>query len=212
MSVRSHRWMRRAAAAAAGAALAVGSVGTAQAAELDFLHDVSGTSYIASTDSTIAVGPTTLSTTLDNTTGNFTGHMPLPGTRTKFEVIGFIPVEADVAFVEAAPVTGDIDIRNNLTPVRSTASYYIKLSNIKIVGFPTFTGPYCRTKNPVTIPANTPEGESFNLLKGGTLQGDFTIGDFQNCGLNTWLINLLVPGSGNTLNVNVTNGRYIPAS
>jgi len=207
MSVLSRRWVRPVAVLGAGAALALGPSAAAHAADLNLVHDVVGTSYIASTDSTISVGPTTLSTTLDNNTGNFTGHMPLPGTRTKFAVIGFIPVEADVTFVEAAPVVGDIDIVDNQTPVRSTASYYIKLSNIKIVGFPTFTGPYCRTKAPVQIPANTPAGGTFNLITGGVLEGEFSIGDFQNCGLNTWLINLLVPGDGNTLSVNVSNGR-----
>ncbi|WP_167007275.1 hypothetical protein [Mumia sp. ZJ430] len=201
------RWVRRAATISAAAALTIAPAAAANALGLE--HDAEGTSYINSTDSTINVGPTTLTTNLDVNTGDFTGHMPLPGTRTKFEVIGFIPVEADVTFVEAAPITGRIDIVNNNTPVTSTASYYIKLSNIKIAGFPTFAGPFCRTKDPVTIPANTPAGGNFNLITGGTLGGTYTIGDFQHCGLNTWLINLLVPGSGNTLNINVTNGRIL---
>ncbi|TNC52276.1 hypothetical protein [Mumia zhuanghuii] len=207
MSV-SRPWTRRLAALGAGAALALTPVAAHADTTLGLEHDAVGTSYIKSTGSTIGVGPTTLSTNLNVDNGSFTGHMPLPGTRTKFEVIGFIPVEADVAFVEAAPIQGQISLVDQNTPVTSTASYYIKLSNIKIVGLPTFTGPHCRTKNPVTIPANTPAGGNFNLLEGGTLKGTFTIGDFQNCGLNTWLINLLVPGSGNTIDINVTNGRF----
>ena len=59
----------------------------------------------------------------------------------------------------------------------------------------------------MSIPANTPEGEVFSITKGGNLKGYFTIGNFENCGLNTLLINLLIPGAGNTSELSVSNGR-----
>ncbi|MFI5430091.1 hypothetical protein [Aeromicrobium sp. UC242_57] len=199
------RWRRRAAVLGAGAMIALVPA-AAHAVTIGVDYDVTGTSLIASTDSTINLGPATLSTDIDANTGNFTGSMPLPGTTTRFEVIGLIPVTAKVDFVEAAPVTGHIKLFGLDASIESTASYYIKLSNIKIVGFPTFTGSHCRTKVPVSIPANTPAGENFHLTQGGNLEGEYTIGDFEHCGLNTWLINLLVPGSGNTVDLQVTNG------
>ncbi|MCW2838988.1 MAG: hypothetical protein JWR55_471 [Aeromicrobium sp.] len=172
-------------------------------------YDVVGTTHIASTDNDIALGPTTLSTAIDSANGNISGHLPLPATRAKFQVLGLLPVTADVAFQEAAPVTGHIDIAASDALVQSTASYYIRLSNIKVAGLPTVTGAHCRTIDPVTIPANTPAGESFSLIEGGTLAGEYTIGNFQNCGLNTLLINALIPGSGNTAEIEVTNGRFV---
>ena len=39
----------------------------------------------------------------------------------------------------------------------------------------------------------------FNLLSGGTLAGTYTIPRFSHCGLETTLINLTVPGPGNTI-------------
>lgn len=209
MTVATRRFRRGAAVLAVGTIVALAPA-AAHAAPLNLDYDAVGTSHIASTNSTINLGPSTLSTHLDTSTNAFTGSLPLPGTTTRFEVLGFIPVTADVAFVPTAPLTGNLipDFLN--LKVVSTATYHIKLSNIKIVGFPTFTGPFCRTKNPVTIPANTPPGGTFNLFGGGTLTGQFTIGDFQNCGLNTGLINLLIPGSGNTANIQVSNGRIVP--
>jgi hypothetical protein len=191
----------------AAAALALVAPQAAQAAPIGITYDVTGSTTVASTGSTIPLGPSTLATQLDLATGTLTGSMPLPGATTRFEVIGFIPVTADVNLVEAAPITGSISNSGYNIVINSTASYHIRLSNIRVVGFPLFAGPSCRTKNPVTIPANTPAGQSFNLFGGGNLAGTFSIGDFQNCGLNTWLINLLIPGSGNTANIVASNGR-----
>lgn len=174
----------------------------AQAAPLDATYDASGTSHIAKTNSDVQIKPTTLTMTADSVTAELVGHMPIPDTSTEFNVIGFLPVKATVSFVEAAPVTGKL-LRG---AVQTTASYYIKLSNVKVLGFPTFAGPYCQTKDPVSIPANTPPGATFNILTGGPLHGEFTIGNFEHCGLNTWLINALVPGAGNTVDLNVSNG------
>jgi hypothetical protein len=36
---------------------------------------------------------------------------------------------------------------------------------------------------------------------GGPLSGRYTIGLFRHCGLNTVLLNLTIPGPGNTLNL-----------
>lgn len=205
----ARRWRRGAAAIGAGAVFALAPA-AAHAAPLNIDYDAVGTAHIASTNSNINLGPSTLSTHLDTETNQFTGNLPLPGTTTRFEVLGFIPVTANVAFVPTAPLAGSLSNVGFDLLVTSTASYHIKLSNIKIVGFPTFTGPFCRTQNPVTIPANTPAGGSFNLLGGGTLTGQFTIGNFQNCGLNTGLINLLIPGPGNTATIQASNGHFVP--
>lgn len=209
-STSTPRWRRRAVVVAAAAAVSLVPMVAAHAATIVTLkHDASGSSYISRTGSTVALKPTTLTTNLDIDTGDFTGSLPLPGTETEFKVAGFIPVKADVDFIPAGPVTGRIDLTQTQAKVTSTAKYYVKLSNIKIVGFPTFTGWYCKTKVPVTIPANTPDGEGFDIIGGGNLTGTYTIGEFQNCGLNTGLINSLVPGSGNTVSIQARNGVVV---
>lgn len=209
IAITTRRWRRAATALAAGSVLALAPA-AAQASTLNLDYDAVGTAHIASTDNDINLGPSTLSTFLDTDSSNFTGNLPLPGTTTRFEVLGFIPVTADVAFVPTAPLAGRLNFDVLNVTVTSTASYHIRLSNIKIAGFPAFAGPFCRTQNPVTIPANTPTGQSFDLFGGGNLTGQFTIGNFQHCGLNTGLINLLIPGSGNTADITVSNGRVVP--
>lgn len=172
-------------------------------------YDATGSTYIASTSSSIPLGPTTLSTQLNVNNGDITGHLPLPSQHSTFKLIGFVPVEADVTFVEAAPVSGHIDLAGAIASVNATASYYIKLSNVKLAGLPGFVGSNCKTKDPVSIPVNSPTGQGFDLVNGGELTGTFSLGNFQNCGINQWLINAVIPGSGNTVDIQVSNGQFV---
>lgn len=181
----------------------------AQAVPLDVEYDASGSVTIASTGSTIDIAPTTLSTTIESAggPGSLTGSLPLAPSRVEFKSIGFVPVEATVSYEEAAPITGQLVRDGLLTRVEATASYFIKLSDVRIAGLPAFVGSHCQTRDPVQIPANTPDGETFNIVTGGTLAGEFSIGNFEHCGLNTLLINLIIPGDGNTVQLDVSNGR-----
>jgi hypothetical protein len=198
-------------AAAAGAALLAvpGSAGadTTAAPTLNVAYDASGTSTIAKTGSNVALGPTTLTTAI-NTDGTFTGHLPLPATSTSFKALGLLPTTATVSFIEAAPLTGVLKSQPKPT-ITSTASVYIKLSDVTVAGLPALVGDQCQTADPVSIPAATPAGQVFNVTTGGTLEGTFTVGNFENCGLTTPLLNLLVPGSGNTVTLQLSNGRII---
>ena len=85
----------------------------------------------------------------------------------------------------------------------------IKLSNVKVSGIPAFVGSKCETAQPVTIAVATPAGSRFDLTTGGVVAGTFTIGKFAHCGLTTPLLNLLVPGSGNTVTFTLSNGRIL---
>lgn len=174
---------------------------------LTVAYDASGTSTVAKTNSTVALGPATLTTKLD-AKGNFTGSLPLPPTTTSFNALGLLPTKATITFLPAGPVTGFLSAHP--TPaVTSTATYYLKLSDVTVAGLPAFVGDHCQTEQPVAIPANTPAGQTFNITTGGTVTGTYTIGDFADCGLITPLINLLVPGPGNTATLQLSNGRVI---
>jgi hypothetical protein len=49
----------------------------------------------------------------------------------------------------------------------------------------------------------------FSILNGGNLDGTYTIPDFHNCGLSTLLINLTLPGSGNTITLTLGKGHFV---
>lgn len=176
---------------------------------LTLKYDASGTSIIKKTGSAIVIKPTKLTTNVNLVNGDVTGTLPIPSTTTEFKALGFASVKADVSFIPVGGVVGNIDLTQTQAIVTSTAKYTVKLSNIKIFGFPTFEGPFCKTKTPASIPANTPAGEGFDLIEGGNLAGTYTLPAFEHCGINTPLINALVPGAGNTVNIKVSNGVVV---
>ena len=80
---------------------------------LNVAYDAVGTSTVAKTGSTIALGPTTLTTALNPDDGTFTGSLPIPQTSTSFKALGLLPVTGNVDFLPVgvahrrAQVAGD---------------------------------------------------------------------------------------------------------
>lgn len=193
-------------AVAAGAlTLAATPAQAAGGPTITVVYDAAGSSTVRSTGSVVPLGPTTLTTVVSGD-GTFTGSLPLPPQRTSFTILGLLPVQATVTFEPAGgkrQVTGTL----SLNRVRSKARYYLRLSDVTVAGLPGFVGSSCRTVAPVVIPASTPAGQKFDLTTGGTLSGTYTIGQFAGCGLQTGIINALIPGSGNTESITLSNGR-----
>lgn len=183
------------------------TVGSAVAANEVYVdYDFNGTTHIVKPGADVTLGPAVMYSAVSED-GTFVGEMTLPGTRTEFKIAGFIPVTANVDFIPTQPTTGQLIRVGRYRTIATTSTYQVRLSNIKAVGLPLFAGSSCRTTNPVVINASTPDGEYFTIADGGRLTGTYSIGNFQNCGLNTWLINQLIPASGNTIELNLTGGR-----
>ncbi|MCP2163889.1 hypothetical protein [Goodfellowiella coeruleoviolacea] len=161
-------------------------------AALTLTYNLSGSSYVKKTDSSMALGPGTLTTTIDLATGNLSGELSMPSAQASFAVLG-IPVTAQVDMVPVGPATGTL-VRG---VVNATAEVYIRLSNVRMGGLPILTGPHCQTRTPAVIPLVS--GPNFNPLQGGDLTGAYTIPEFDNCLLTGLLINQLVPGPDNTI-------------
>jgi hypothetical protein len=169
---------------------------------LKVAYDANGTTHVAKPDSTMTLGPAVLRVNV-RPNGSFSGSMALPPTTSSFDVVGLLPATATVSFVPAARLTGQITSGGGTTTITSTASYFIKLSDVAVAGVPSFVGSNCQTTDPVTIPVGGP----FSINNGGTLTGTYSIGKFSHCGLTTSLINLLIPGDGNTVSLTLSNGR-----
>lgn len=214
-----------AAAATIGVAALVATAvmpATANAAGKNYLkinYTVTGTSTVKKTNSSLSLGPATLRSKLyPNAT--FSGSLPLPPTTSSFKALGLLPITATVSFIQVGKVTGSLRDKHDKTIVTSKAKDYIKLSNVtaSVLGVPVNlgVGNNCQTADPVAINVATPAGKSFNVNKGGKITGTFTIGNFQNCGenpitggLNTGLINQLVPGPGNTITLKLADPRIV---
>lgn len=191
-------------------------------------YDAEGTSYIGSqVDSTLPIGPSTLTSVLDLVTGDIVaGSLPIPSQQLNFDVFG-IPARANVTLTQVGELTGALLQTEELGKARleSEVAYDIKISNVeaKVFGiwFPLAVGNNCHTIEPAQISASTPEGEFFTVNGGGRVTGEYTIGKFTGCtplnffnipGFFPWFgsvpINALVPGSNNTIDLTIDNARF----
>ena len=164
-------------------------------------YPVTGSTFIKAIGSTIDLGPGTLSTTADLTTSTLTGTLTLPPATGSFKELGLIPVTATTEMIQDGTATGTVNFTTNA--VTTTATDTIKLTSLKVAGVPIFVGPSCET-SPTTIAVSSQAG--FNVLNGGTLSGTYTIPPFAHCGLATLLINLTLPGPGNTISLTLGKG------
>jgi hypothetical protein len=188
----------------AGAGVAFASQ-NAQAAgsTIKVSYPVKGSTFLKAPNFTLALGPGRLSSKVNASTGAFTAKLTLPDATGSFKQFGVIPVTATAQFINDGPTTGTINL--NTGAVQSTSHITLRVVSLQVAGIGVPVGPACETSTPATVPVTSQPG--FNLLKGGNLSGTYTIPKFANCGLATLLINLTLPGSGNTITLTLGKAK-----
>jgi hypothetical protein len=74
----------------------------------------------------------------------------------------------------------------------------LQITSLTVFGVGIPVGSSCQTSS-FTI--SLASGPGFTIGGGGPVSGTFTIPNFHHCGLNTLLLNLTIPGPGNTINL-----------
>lgn len=193
-----------AAMALAGAAVAAATpAAAAPGAKVHASYKVTGSTFIAKPNFTIALGPGTLASTLNPKNGNLTATLTLPDATGSFKQAGLIPVTATTQFINDGPTTGTLNL--NTGKVKTTSTITLRIVSLIVAGLNVPVGDSCETKDPVTVTVHSLAG--FNILKGGNLGGSYTIGNFAHCGLATLLINTTLPGSGNTITLTLGKAK-----
>jgi hypothetical protein len=189
---------------AAGVAVlaATGVVAASGAASADSVvnvhYAVTGTTYLAKLNTTANLGSGTLASAVDLTTGTSQSTLTLPPTTVSVKEFGFVPVTATTELIQNGPAAGTVNFSTNT--ITSTANVTLKLTNLTIYGVSLPVGDKCQT-TPFNIGISS--GPGFTVSAGGPVTGTYTIPAFRHCGLNTLLLNLTIPGAGNTLNLNL---------
>jgi hypothetical protein len=172
------------------------SAGTASASsKLKVKYPVSGSTYLKSVKTTAALGPGTLSSTVNLAKGTLTASLSLPAATVSFNEFGIIPVTATTEFVQDGQTTGKINL--NTGAIATTSKIILKLTSLTLAGLSVPVPASCQTSSAATVKLASEKG--FSVVKGGKLAGIYTIPDFSGCGLLDPLLNLTIPGSGNTI-------------
>jgi hypothetical protein len=199
---RTSTFTRRLAALAAGTGLlaAAGLAATAGSASADTVinahYALTGTTFIKKLNTTVNLGSGTLAATVDLTTGASSSTLTLPPATASVKELGLVPVTATTEMIQNGPATGTVNLGTNT--ITSTASVTLKITSLTIAGLSVPVGGNCQT-TPFSVSLSS--GAGFTVGGGGPLSGGYTIPLFHHCGLNTLLLNLTIPGSGNTLNL-----------
>jgi hypothetical protein len=202
MTLRSIRRavLRRGIAGGAAAVLAACTVlavcGAASASStLKATYPVKGSTFLKAPDFTMALGPGKLAAAVNLTTGAITANLKLPDATGSFKEGGVIPVTATAQFINNGPTRGRLNLSTGA--VRTTSKITLRIVHLTVSGADVPVGSSCETSAPVVVAVASQPG--FNPLKGGNLSGTYTIPKFANCELATTLINLTLPGPGNTI-------------
>ena len=168
-------------------------------------YPVTGTTHLATPNGNVTLGPGHLVSTADLNTDAITAKLTLPPATGSFKELGIVPVTATVKLINDGPTTGTIN--GSTGAVTTTSLITMQITSLTVAGIPQPVGTTCETSSPVSVTVNSEPG--FSILKGGSLDGTYTIPDFANCGLETLLINLTVPGSGNTITLTLGKGKFV---
>jgi hypothetical protein len=186
------------------AALA-GSVALAPPASADPIvpiqQRIDAVAHVARLDQDIEVEGGSFTGSVDLGTGAITGDIVLPPATTFISLAGLIPAaRATFEMRPAAPATGHLDLAAGTASITSTFNIYVPRIDPLGIGLVNLSSSRCKTVTPITVTMSGP----FNLSGPSTFSGDFTIPQFQNCGLSTAALNLLAPGPGNTFTATAT--------
>jgi len=180
---------------------ALASAGTT----LTVRYPVNGSTFLKAANATVPLGPGTLRTKVNLTTGKVTASLNLPPATGSFKELGVIPVTATVAFIQDGPTTGTVDL--NTGAVTTMSNITLQITSLSVGGLPVPVGPACESATPASVSLASQPG--FSIVNGGTVSGTYTVPPFANCGLTTPVLNLTVTGPGNTLSLTLGKAHVV---
>ena len=189
---------------AAGAILAAAAPASAQST-VTVKYPVTGSTTINSVDATATLGPGTLKSTVNLSTGAVIASLKLPPATVSYEELGLVPVTATTAFINDGKTKGTVNLDTGA--VTTTSNITLQITSLTVGGIPVPVGNACESATPATVTVNSQPG--FNIVNGGSLSGTYTIPPFANCGLETPVLNLTIPGPGNTITLTLGKGKTV---
>lgn len=192
--------------ASAGSASASASKTSKTASKsLTVKYKVTGTTLIKSVDASAPLGPGKLTTTVNLTTAKLTANLSLPPATISFKEFGIVPVTATVNLVQDGQTTGQLNVNTGAVTTKSKIT--LQLTALFISGLAIPVPTTCQSATPMVVKLASQKG--FSVTKGGPLAGTYTMPPVANCGELTALLNVIFPGPGNTINLNLGAAKVV---
>jgi hypothetical protein len=189
---------------AAGAFLATAAPASAQSS-VTVKYPVTGSTLLKKVDATAELGPGTLKSTVNLSNGSLTATLTLPPATASFEELGLVPVTATTAFINDGPTTGTVNLDTGA--VTTTSHITLQVTSLSVAGIPVPVPSGCESASPATVKVDSQPG--FTIVNGGNLSGTYTVPPFAHCGLLTPVLNLTIPGPGNTITLTLGKAKVV---
>ncbi|EAP99519.1 hypothetical protein JNB_05085 [Janibacter sp. HTCC2649] len=180
---------------AAATALVVGSAPSASADTIwNFNYNADVTSTIKKLNQTVNFPRGSAKTSINLSTRQITGSVTLPPASTTMAIAGLPLVKVTQQVEQVGSVTGSL---GDASAITVTQRFNIRITRVEALGIPINLVPStCITSTPVSAVLTGKLGGFYDPY---TLSGTYTIPKFKDCGINTLLLNLAIPGPDNTL-------------
>jgi hypothetical protein len=188
---------------AAGATVAATAGPASASTTVRAKYKVTGSTFIKAPNFTLSLGPGRLVSRVNLKTGKLTARLSMPDATGSFQQLGIIPVTATTQFINDGPTTGRLNLKTGA--VRTKSKITLRIVSLTVAGISVPVGNSCQTKSPAVVRLTSQPG--FNVLGGGKVAGGYTIPKFSHCGLATILINLTIPGGGNTITLKLGKAK-----
>jgi len=158
--------------------------------------NINATTHIKSVNMDVVVPQGTFTGQINLTTGDLTGTIALPPAVKEIRFFGIKLASATFAMAPAGPITGKVNLATMDVTVNAAFNFKITKATLALFPWLNLISPSCTGVTPVTV---SMAGKVDLSGAPQTFSSTYTIPKFKDCGLLvTPLLNLVIPGPGNT--------------
>lgn len=125
------------------------------------------------------------------------GDLELPPASKTIRVFGLPIATTTFAMSQNGPITGVVDLVAGTVTVDSSFNFAIESATTPLLPRLNLVGKNCQGTKPIDV-TMTGDFDLDDLDAPQTFQADYSLPKLKNCGLGTGLMNLILPGGGNT--------------
>lgn len=155
---------------------------------------VNASTHIKSLNMDVAIPEGNFDSEVDIVTGELTGSLNLPAASKTIKLFGLPIATTTFAMTQNGPITGHVDFATMTVTVNSSFNFAIKSAALSFLPKVNLVGKSCRGTKPINVSMSGP----IDLTGEQTFSADYALPKLTGCGLATSLMNLIIPGGGNT--------------
>lgn len=155
---------------------------------------VNASTHIKSLNMDVTIPEGTFDGEVDLATGNLTGSLNLPPASKTIKLFGLPIATTTFAMSQNGPITGHVDLATMTVTVNSSFNFAIKSATLPWLPWWNIVGNSCRGTQPIDVSMSGP----VNLAGASSFTATYALPKLTGCGFATPLMNLIIPGGGNT--------------